>query len=251
MNVVSSRPLGDLSSPARTGGYSISTHDSLALALASVAPPRPMGAWPAAGATRYATAVKQAIKRRLHSLAPGREWSAPDVAAPGDTFIDVTVAHITPSRVNGARDGRSCVLRALHQEEGQKRAHYMRELAPGGPLAPGTGSFVPFAVTDGGLFGPGAIQLLRRWARRQAGPSAADEGRRGIPDSFAPFPSTRASPPLYRPPPVECVSHSRCCRRTRGPAISRTHGPWPRGACWRAYRPSFQWQRIVALPIWP
>ena len=163
-------PLGRPLLVCPNGGYGISTHDSLAAALASLAPPRPLGAWP--GANRFATAVKHVIKRRLASLAPGREWRAPDVAAPGDTFVDITVSHITPSRLRGARDGRSCVLYALYLEETMKRSHYKNEMAPSGPLAPGTGCFVPFAVASGGLLGPAARQLLRRWAKRQAGPNS-------------------------------------------------------------------------------
>ena len=160
------------------GGFGIATHDCLAAVLATLASRRSAGAFP--GPHRYATAKHAAIARWMHSLAPGRsDWRVPDVAAPcvsgGGLFVDSTIHHITPTRVEHARDGRSCVLGGLHQEEASKYAHYKDEMASGGPMAPGIGMFVPFVVTSGGLLSPTALWLLRQWARHRAG-SGEDGG---------------------------------------------------------------------------
>ena len=67
--------------------------------------------------------------------------------------------------MRGAHDGRTCVLHGLHLEDEGKLRHYQRERAPGGPLAPATGTLVPFAITSGGLLAPSAKDLLKRFAR--------------------------------------------------------------------------------------
>ena len=55
-------------------------------------------------------------------------------------------------------------MTTLSAAEQAKVRHYERERAPGGPFAPGTGCFVPFVMTLGGLLAPSAIALLKRMA---------------------------------------------------------------------------------------
>ena len=145
-------------------GFHIATHDALAGALAFEAPRLPMGEWP--GSYRYPSAVRSVVAVRLASQAPGGHWKVPDVVVPPNTYADVTIHHASSeSRVRGAHDGRTCVLHGLHLEDEGKLRHYQRERAPGGPLAPATGTLVPFAITSGGLLAPSAKDLLKRFAR--------------------------------------------------------------------------------------
>ena len=142
-------------------GFHIATHDALAVALAFEAPRLPMGEWP--GSYRYPSAVRSVVAVRLASQAPGGHWKVPDVVVPPNTYADVTIHHASSeSRVRGAHDGRTCVLHGLHLEEEGKLRHYQRERAPGGPLAPATGTLVPFAITSGGLLAPSHSILYRK-----------------------------------------------------------------------------------------
>ena len=158
-------------------GFNIATHDAIALALAAVAPPLPMGEWP--GADHHATAVKPIVAMRMTALAPGRKWWVPDVALsnPRHTFVDIKSSHTASAcHLPGAQDGRTSVVTALSAAEQAKVRHYEREGAPGGPFAPGTGFFVPFVMTLGGLLAPSAIALLKRMAavRRDVVADGAD-----------------------------------------------------------------------------
>ena len=82
--------------------------------------------------------------------------------------------------LNSRGAGRSSVLHELFLEDEGKLQHYQRERAPGGPLAPGKGSLVPFAITSGGLLAPSALALLKRFARARSesapGDDNADDG---------------------------------------------------------------------------
>ena len=158
-------------------GFNIATHDALAIALAAVAPSLPMGEWP--GADHHATAVKPLVALRMMALAPGRKWWVPDVALsnPRHTFVDVKSSHTASAcHLPGARDGRTSVVTTLSAADQAKVRHYERERAPGGPFATGTGSFVPFVMTLGGLLAPSAIALLKRMAavRRDVVADGAD-----------------------------------------------------------------------------
>ena len=154
------------------GGFHIYTHDGIAAALTSSAPPQRPDNWPG---RRFATAVKKTIGQMMVSLAPSREpWRIPDVASPGDdTFVDVTIvrsgsAHRPPT----GGDGRSIVLSALSLAAANKIKHYKDELGPTGPFAPGKGRFVPFAMSSGGLLAPDALGLLKHWAHCRVGEPA-------------------------------------------------------------------------------
>ena len=155
------------------GGFHIYTHDGIAAALTSSAPPQRPDNWPG---RRYATAVKKTIGQIMVSLAPSCEhWRTPDVAAPGDdimTFVDVTIDRSSHNPDTAGDDGRSKVLSALSAAVAHKNKHYNVESGPSGPFAPGKGRFVPFAMSYGGLLAPEAIGLLKHWARCRVGEPA-------------------------------------------------------------------------------
>ena len=140
-------------------------HDAVAQTPASESPSLPQSEYPSS--ERYASAVHQVVSSRLLSRTPGGHWKVPDVAIPPDTFLDFTIAQwhaVSAPRLRA--DGRSNVLHALCTPRGGGRQiqHYRHEQAPGGPLAPGTGKFVPFAVimsTSGGLLAPCALSYLK------------------------------------------------------------------------------------------
>jgi len=126
------------------GGFHIYTHDGVAAGLASAAPSRRPDDWP--GGARYAATVSHAtISQQLVSLAPGRaRWKTPDVAAPDDTFLDVTICQsASRSHLRGGGDGCSIVLSALAKVEADELDHYKAELSATGPFAPGYGRLVP------------------------------------------------------------------------------------------------------------
>jgi len=104
-------------------------------------------------------------------MAPGTKWGVADVASHGDIFTDVTLAHpACTSRMQEnlpGGDARSCVLNTLYREEEEKLKHYTRELEPGGPFAPGKGTFVPFVVSDRCLLYPAAAGLVQSFAQRR------------------------------------------------------------------------------------
>jgi hypothetical protein len=102
------------------------------------------------------------------------------LAAYGDIFADVAITHpASPALLGRAplrRDGRSCVLNALYGTVAKKLKHYARELAPGGPFAPGKGKFVPFVVSDRGLLAPAASKLLKDFALTRTGVAGGGTG---------------------------------------------------------------------------
>jgi len=173
-------PDGRALSLCLNGGFHIYTHDGVAMGLAAAAPSRRPDDWP--GGARFATVNHATIGQQMLSLAPSRpRWKAPDVAAPDDTFVDVTICHpASSSRLRDGGDGRSIVLSALATAEDSKLRHYRAELSAAGPFAPGKGSLVPFVLSDGGLPGPRALALLRlkRWAHCRVGASAGSAASR-------------------------------------------------------------------------
>ena len=159
------------------GGGPTKTHDSVAAALAHLAPSGPPSEWP--GADRHPTADHGAISHRTQALAPGTKWGVADVAASGDVFVEVTVAHPgCASRVqqNPGGDGRACVINTMYREELEKLAHYERERGPGGPFAPGKGVLVPFVVSDRGLLSPAASRLLKSFAHKRTSVASGGDG---------------------------------------------------------------------------
>jgi hypothetical protein len=150
-------------------------HDGVAFALAHLAPAGPSSEYP--GAVRHATAVHAAVARLQQSLAPGDTWRVSDLATYGDGFADVAIINpAARSRLRRATDGRSCVLNALYGTVAKKLHHYARELAPGGPFAPGKGKFVPFVATDRGLLAPAASKLLKEFALTRSGVAGGGDG---------------------------------------------------------------------------
>jgi hypothetical protein len=180
-------PCGRLLPCCPNGAGPILLHDDVAFAVAHLAPSGPSNEYP--GAVRHATAVRPAIALLQQSLAPGFAWAVTDVAAYGDIFVDVVITHPdAPSRVERAAarcDGRSCVLNALSVAEAMKVKHYARELALGGPFAPGKGKLIPFAATDRGLLGPAARELLKRFAYTRCSVAGGGDGDARSPESQA------------------------------------------------------------------
>ena len=166
------------------GGGPTKTHDGVADALAHLAPSGPPSEWP--GADRHPTACHIAVAHREQSMAPGTKWGVADVASHGDIFTDVTLAHpACTSRMQEnlpGGDARSCVLNTMYREEEEKLKHYTRELEPGGPFAPGKGTFVPFVVSDRGLLSPAASGLVQSFAQRR---TSVTNGGDGEPHSAA------------------------------------------------------------------
>ena len=65
---------------------------------------------------------------------------------------------------------------ALYGTVAKKLHHYARELAPGGPFAPGKGKFVPFVATDRGLLAPAASKLLKEFALTRTDVAGGGDG---------------------------------------------------------------------------